>query len=128
MYSEMLLEHFRAPRNVGRLRNPDAVGEAEDAGCGDLVRLHLRVVDGRVAEARFQTYGCGPSIAASSLLTELVEALRVDELDRLTAETVERALGGLPDDRRHAATVAIEALRAAATHYRRTRTGVVDRV
>jgi NifU-like protein involved in Fe-S cluster formation len=128
MYSETLLEHFRAPRNVGLMRNPDAVGEAEDGSCGDLVRFSLRVTDGRVAEARFQTFGCGPSIAAASLLTELVAGLRIDELDRLTAEAVERALGGLPDDRRHAAAVAIGALRAAAAQYRGARTGVVDRV
>jgi NifU-like protein involved in Fe-S cluster formation len=100
------------------MRQPDAVGEHEDAGCGDLARFYLRVTDGRVAEARFQTYGCGPSIAASSLLTELVQGRAIDALDELTPDVVERALGGLPPERRHAAALAVGALHAAATQYR----------
>jgi nitrogen fixation NifU-like protein len=128
VYSETLLEHFRAPRNVGLMRDPDAVGEAQAESCGDLARIYLRVTDERVAETRFQTYGCGPSIAAASLLTELVQGLRVDELDRVTPETVEQALGGLPEDRRHAARLAVDALRGAVAHYRRARTGGPDRV
>ncbi len=128
MYSATLLEHFRAPRNVGMMRHPDAVGESEDGSCGDLARFYLRVAGGRVLEARFQTYGCGPSIAASSLVTELVQGRPVEELDKLTAGAIERALGGLPEDRRHAATLAVEAIRAAAAHYRRSRAEEVSRV
>jgi len=118
MYSETVIEHFRAPRNVGMMRSPDAVGESQDATCGDLARFHLRVVDGRVAEARFQTYGCGPSIAASSLATELARGRPVAALTELTAAVVEHALGGLPEDRRHAATLVVDALHAAAAQYR----------
>ena len=128
MYSEILLEHFRSPRNVGLMRDADAVGQAEDPSCGDLARFYLRVRDGRVAEARFQTYGCGPSIAASSLVTELVPGQTVEELDGLTAEQLERALGGLPEDRRHAATVAVAAIRAAGAEYRARRAQEVSRV
>jgi nitrogen fixation protein NifU and related proteins len=117
MYSETVIEHFRAPRNVGMMRSPDAVGESQDATCGDLARFHLRVIDGRVAEARFQTYGCGPSIAASSLATQLAQGRPVAELAELTAAVVEQALGGLPEDRRHAATLVVEALHAAAAQY-----------
>ena len=128
MYSETLLEHFRAPRNAGMMRNADAVGESQDGSCGDLARFHLRVLDGRVVEARFQTYGCGPSIAASSLATELIQGRTVEELAGLTPAAVEAALGGLPDDRRHAASLVVDALRAAAAHYRAARTGEVSRV
>jgi nitrogen fixation protein NifU and related proteins len=117
-YSETLLDHFRAPRNVGMMRDADAVGESQDPSCGDLARFYLRVVEGRVAEARFQTYGCGPSIAASSLATELIQDRPVDELTGLTAAAVEAALGGLPMERRHAASLVVGALRAAAAHYR----------
>jgi len=127
-YSEIVLDHFRAPRNVGMMRSPDAVGESEDGSCGDLARLFLRVVDGRVAEARFQTYGCGPSIAASSLATELARGRSVEELPALTAEALERALGGLPPDRRHAASLAVGALHAAAAHYLGARGREVSRV
>ncbi|MGH7267557.1 MAG: iron-sulfur cluster assembly scaffold protein [Candidatus Rokuibacteriota bacterium] len=118
MYSEVLVDHFRAPRNAGMMRHADAVGEGEDPSCGDLARFYLRVADGRVAEARFQTYGCGPSIAASSLLTELVKGGSLDDLDRLTPEAVEQALGGLPEDRRHAASLVVMAIQAAASSYR----------
>lgn len=118
MYSETLLDHFRAPRNVGMMRSADAVGESEDPTCGDLARFCLRIVEGRIAEARFQTYGCGPSIAASSIATELVQGRAWTELPGLSPEAVERALGGLPPDRRHAATLVVAALRAAGTDYR----------
>ncbi len=128
MYSETLLEHFRTPRNAGMMRNADAVGESQDGSCGDLARFHLRVLDGRVVEARFQTYGCGPSIAASSLATELVQGRTVEELAGLTPAAVEAALGGLPDDRRHAADLVVDALRAAVAHYRAARTREVSRV
>lgn len=116
-YSETLLDHFRAPRNVGLMRNPDALGESRDSTCGDLARFYLRVADGRVVEARFQTYGCGPSIAASSLATELARGRAVNELAALTPAVVETALGGLPDERRHAASLVADALHAAAAHY-----------
>jgi nitrogen fixation NifU-like protein len=128
MYSPTLIDHFRAPRNVGMMRDADAVGESEDGACGDLTRFYLRIRDGKVTEARFQTYGCGPSIAAASLATELVQDRPVDELASLTAEAVERALGGLPDDRRHAASVVVDALHAAAAHYRAGRPREVNRV
>ena len=118
MYSETLLDHFRMPRNAGMMRNPDAVGESEDSSCGDLARFYLRIEGDLVREARFQTYGCGPSIAPSSVATELVRDRPVATLSELTAETVETALGGLPDDRRHAATMVVDALRGALRHYR----------
>jgi nitrogen fixation NifU-like protein len=127
-YSETLLDHFRAPRNVGMMRHADAVGESRDGSCGDLARFYLRIAEGRIAEARFQTYGCGPSIAASSLATELVQGRAVDELPALSAAAVEAALGGLPDDRRHAASLVVEALHAAARQYGEARRSEVSRV
>ena len=96
------------------MREPDAVGEGEYAGCGDLARVFLRVRDGRVAEARFQAYGCGPTIAAASAVSELIALRPVDDLLHLKPEEVERALDGLPDDRKHAAEVVADAVRAAA--------------
>lgn len=121
MYSETVLDHFRAPRNAGMMRHPDAVGESEDPTCGDLARFYLRVEEGRVTEARFQTYGCGPSIAASSLATELVQGRGLEAIGGLTPAGMEQALGGLPADRRHAAQLVVDALRAAAAQYRQYR-------
>jgi nitrogen fixation NifU-like protein len=113
-YSPTLIEHFRHPRNAGMMRDPDGVGESEYPECMDLARVYLRVRAGRVAEARFQTYGCGPTIAASSAATELIQGLAVEELLELSDARVEAAVGGLPADRAHAAQVVTAAIRAAA--------------
>jgi nitrogen fixation NifU-like protein len=112
-YSPTLVDHFLNPRNAGLMRAPDGVGEDEYAGCGDLTRFFLRVRDGRAVELRFQTYGCGPTIAAASVASELCRGRTVDDLAQLKAEEVEGALEWLPDDRRHAAEVVAGALRAA---------------
>ena len=113
-YSATLIDHFRNPRNAGMMRDPDGVGEGEYTECMDLARFYLRVENGRVREARFQTYGCGPTIAASSAATELAAGQRLEELARLTEFSVEAAVGGLPDERRHAAVVVAMAMQAAA--------------
>ncbi|HBH04514.1 MAG TPA: hypothetical protein DDZ42_21815 [Candidatus Rokubacteria bacterium] len=113
-YSATLVDHFLNPRNAGMMQAPDGVGEDEYEGCGDLTRFFLRVRDGRAVEVRFQTYGCGPTIAAASVASELARGRAVEELSQVKADEIEAALDGLPDDRRHAAEVAAAALRAAA--------------
>lgn len=113
-YSDTLVEHFRNPRNVGIMREPDGVGEAEDPTCMDIARFYLRVRDGHITEARFQTYGCGPTIAASSAASELITDAPLGEAVALGGDRVEAAVGGLPEDRRHAAEVVAAAIRAAA--------------
>jgi nitrogen fixation NifU-like protein len=113
-YSQTLVDHFLNPRNAGLMRDPDGVGEDEYAGCGDLARVFLKAGGGLVTDARFQTYGCGPTIAAASAASELVAGRPLDDIAHLKAAEVERAVDGLPDDRKHAAEVVAGALRAAA--------------
>ena len=113
-YSPTLIDHFRNPRNAGIMRNPDGVGEGEYKDCMDLVRFHLRVEDGKVTEARFQAYGCGPTIAAASAASEVAAGCTLEALLAVEAARVEAAVGGLPEPRRHAADVAALGLRAAA--------------
>jgi len=113
-YSATLVEHFLNPRNAGLMRNADGTGSEEYDGCGDLTRFYLRVHGGCLAEARFQAYGCGPTIAAASVATELAAGRTVEALTLLKAQEIEDALDGLPDDRKHAAEVAAGAMRAAA--------------
>jgi nitrogen fixation NifU-like protein len=110
----VLVDHFLNPRNAGLMREPDGVGADEYDGCGDLARFFLRVRDGVATEVRFQTYGCGPTIAAASVASELVIGRAVADLAGLKAREVEDALDGLPDDRKHAADVVAGAVRAAA--------------
>jgi nitrogen fixation protein NifU and related proteins len=116
-YSATLVDHFLHPRNAGLMHDPDAVGEDEYAGCGDLARFFLRVRQHRAAEVRFQSYGCGPTIAAASAGSELAAGRPLAELAELRAADVEQALDGLPDDRKHAADVVAGALRKAARDY-----------
>jgi nitrogen fixation NifU-like protein len=113
-YSATVIDHFLNPRNAGLMREPDAVGQGEYEGCGDLARFFLRVRGGQATEVRFQAYGCGPTIAAASLASELVTGRAVGDLLHVKPEEIERALDGLPADRRHAADVVTQALRAAA--------------
>jgi len=116
-YSETLIDHFRNPRNAGMMRDPDGVGEDTFDGCGDLARFYLRVVDGRVDDVRFQTYGCGPTIAASSAGSELAAGRAVSDLLSLSEQDVIAAVGGLPDERLHAAQIVAGAIRAAARDF-----------
>lgn len=113
-YSAALVEHFLHPRNAGLMRDPDGAGEDEFEGCGDLARVFLRVRDGRAVEVRFQSYGCGPTIAAASAASELIGGRAVEDLVNLKAREIEDVLDGLPDDRKHAAEVVAGAVRAAA--------------
>jgi nitrogen fixation protein NifU and related proteins len=113
-YSAALLDHFRNPRNAGMMREPDGVGEGEYEECMDLARFYLRVREGRVTEARFQAYGCGPTLAACSAGTEVATGTRLEELAQIPEARIEDAVGGLPAERRHAAAVVTLALQAAA--------------
>src|SRR5262249_56375860 len=98
-YSPTLVDHFLNPRNAGLMRDADGSGSDEYDGCGDLTRFYLRVRDGRLAEARFQAYGCGPTIAAASVATELAVGRPLEDLPLLKAPEIEGALDGLPGAR-----------------------------
>ena len=113
-YSPTLVDHFLNPRNAGLMRDADGSGSDEYDGCGDLTRFYLRTREGRLVQARFQAYGCGPTIAAASAATELAAGRPLEDLTLLLAREIEDALDGLPEDRKHAAEVAAGAMRAAA--------------
>lgn len=113
-YSATLIDHFRNPRNAGAMREPDGVGEDTFEECGDLARFYLKVADGRVVDVRFQTYGCGATIAASSAGSELLAGRPLAEALALGDGEITRAVDGLPPERAHAARVVAGAIRAAA--------------
>jgi nitrogen fixation NifU-like protein len=110
--NEKILEHFRNPHNAGNLAEPSAVVEVANPVCGDTMRLSVRVQDGRVAEARFKTQGCVASIAAGSVLTDLLTGRSSLEAREITASTISEALGELPPATMHAAELAMDALTA----------------
>ena len=113
MYSETVLRHLDAPRNVGEPDGANARGEATNPVCGDLLQLFLRVEADRIAAAGFLAQGCPPSIAAGSVLTELVADRTIAEARALTPRDVRAALERLPRNKEHCAVLAIDALRAA---------------
>jgi len=112
VYTETAIEHMRNPRNAGLISNPD--GQARMTGlCGDTMEIWLRVRDGIIEQATFWTDGCGTTIAAGSMATELAKGKRVAEAFRIVQQDVLDALGGLPDDSVHCALLAANTLREA---------------
>ena len=112
-YSAKLTNHLSDPRNAGELVNADAAAEETNPVCGDRLRLTLQLREGRIEAARFLAYGCPPTLACGSALTEMIEGLPIDDALRLTTEDIARALDGLPARKKHAAALAIETLRSA---------------
>jgi nitrogen fixation NifU-like protein len=110
--NEKILEHFRNPHNAGNLADASAVVEVSNPVCGDTMRLSVRMRDGRVAEARFKAQGCVASIAAGSVLTDLLADRSLRDAHEIKAGAISRALGELPPGTMHAAELAIDALTA----------------
>jgi nitrogen fixation NifU-like protein len=117
MYSEQVMEHFRNPRNVGEIENPDGIGHVGNPVCGDIMELYIKVEDGIIVDAKFKTFGCGAAIATSSMVTELVKGKRVSEALKISNRAVAEALGGLPPIKMHCSVLAEEALKSAIDDY-----------
>ncbi len=116
-YSEIVLDHARNPRNMGPLEDANARGYQMNPVCGDTLALMLRIEDGKIAAARFQTEGCTASLATSSLITEMVTGLTIEDALALTHEDVSEEIGGLPSSKLHSAALVIDALRRAIASY-----------
>jgi nitrogen fixation NifU-like protein len=112
MYSSKLLDHFQHPRNAGELPDADIRVEVENPACGDILRLAVKVADGRISEIRFKAKGCVPAMACASALTELVRGKTLAETRALSRDDVIQAVGGVPEASTHAGHLAIEALTA----------------
>ena len=116
-YSERVMEHFRNPRNVGEMKDPDGIGHVGNPTCGDIMELYIKVKDGVITDAKFKTFGCGAAIATSSMVTELVKGKTIEEALRLSNDAVAEALGGLPPVKMHCSVLAEEALKSAIDDY-----------
>ena len=116
-YTEMVMEHFKNPRNVGVIAEPDGVGKVGNPVCGDLMEMMIKVCDGHIVDIKFRTFGCGAAIATSSIATEMVMGKSLEEASQLTRQQVAEALGGLPPQKMHCSNLAAEALRAALEDY-----------
>ncbi len=118
MYSDLVMEHFRNPRNVGEIPDADGVGMVGNPVCGDVMKMMIKVLDDRIADIKFQTFGCGAAIATSSIATEIVKGKTLEEALSLSNKAVAEALGGLPPAKMHCSNLAADAIHKAIEDYR----------
>ena len=117
LYSEKVMDHFRHPRNVGKMEDADGVGEVGNPVCGDIMKIYIKVKEGVISDAKFNTFGCGSAIATSSMATEMIKGKPIEEALLLSNRAVVEALDGLPPQKLHCSVLAEEAVKAALEDY-----------
>jgi len=117
MYSEKVIEHFTNPRNMGELPDADAVGQAGNPVCGDLIWIYIKVHDDRIVDIRFKTFGCAAAIATSSMITEMAKGKTLKDALKITRADVADSLEGLPPIKMHCSNLAAEGLHKAIEAY-----------
>jgi NifU-like protein len=119
-YNKKVMEYFLHPVNAGEIENPDGVGEEGSLACGDMLKLTFKLgKDGRIADVKFKTFGCASAIASSSVMTEMVKGLTLEEASKITNKDIVDKLGGLPEQKMHCSVMGMEALQAAIANYRK---------
>jgi nitrogen fixation NifU-like protein len=118
-YTDIVLEHFRHPRNVGKIENPDGKATEGSPACGDMVSVYIKVDPKKntIADVKFESYGCASNIATGSIITELAKGKTLDEAKNITWQEASEALGGLPKIKAHCSVLAVEGLRSAIQNY-----------
>ncbi|MDP3998049.1 MAG: Fe-S cluster assembly scaffold protein NifU [bacterium] len=123
MYSDLVMDHFKNPRNMGEITNADGVGQVGNPVCGDIMKMYIKVgkKDGKeyIEDVKFQTLGCGAAIATSSMVTEMVKGKTLEEAGVVTNEAVAEALGGLPPVKMHCSNLAADAVQSAIDDFRK---------
>ncbi len=117
MYTDKVLEHFSDPHNVGEVENPDGVGQVGNPICGDVMKITIKVKDGRIADVKFRTLGCAAAIATSSITTDMAMGKTLEEAQAITRQQVADALGGLPTNKLHCSNLAAQGLHVAIKDY-----------
>lgn len=117
MYTEIVMDHFRNPRNVGSMENADGVGQVGNPKCGDIMKIYLKINDEIIEDVKFETFGCGSAIASSSMATELIKGKSINEAVEFTNKAVIEALGGLPPVKVHCSVLAEQAVKSALYDY-----------
>jgi nitrogen fixation NifU-like protein len=126
-YPKFLMEHFQNPRNVGEISDPDGVGTVGNASCGDIMQMYIKVNGNRISEATFKTFGCGAAIATSSILTERIKGVTLDEALKISEETATEVLSQLPKEKIPCFTLATDALKLAIEECRCKQAGVHEK-
>jgi nitrogen fixation NifU-like protein len=117
-YSEKVMNHFRHPKNMGEIKNPDGVGTVGNPVCGDLMTIYIKVKKDIITDIKFKTFGCAAAIATSSMITELAKGKTLDEAEHITRDTVAHELDGLPPVKMHCSNLAADALKEAIKNYK----------
>ena len=117
IYSDKVMDHFSNPRNVGTLPDANGVGQVGNPVCGDMMTFYIKVKDGRLADIKFQTFGCGAAIAVSSMVSEMALGKTLDEAMAITNDSVAEELGGLPKNKMHCSNLGADALHKAIESY-----------
>ena len=117
LYSEVVMDHFMNPRNVGTIENADGIGEVGNAKCGDIMKIYLKIENDIIVDVKFETFGCGSAIASSSMATEMIKGKSIQDAMTLTNKAVAEALDGLPLHKMHCSVLAEEAIKNALKDY-----------
>jgi len=112
-YTELVLKHFRSPKNIGKIKNADAKATEGSVMCGDMMTMYLKTKNNIIKDAKFESYGCAANIATASILTTMIRGKTVEQAEKLTWEDIIKQLGGLPPLKFHCSSLAIETLRSA---------------
>ncbi len=123
MYTKTVMDHFKSPRNVGVIEDPDGVGEVGNPLCGDMMSIYLKVKEERIEDIKFQTFGCGAAIAVSSMLTEMAKGKTLEEAKKISNKDVAEALEGLPKNKLHCSNLGADALHMAIKDYEDRKAG-----
>jgi len=117
LYTDIVMDHFSNPRNVGEIKDADGVGEVGNIQCGDIMKIYIKVENDVITDCKFKTFGCGSAIASSSVTTEMVIGKTIEEALELTNKDVVQQLGGLPSVKVHCSVLAEDALKVAIYNY-----------
>jgi nitrogen fixation protein NifU and related proteins len=117
MYTDLVMDHFTNPRNVGEIEDADGVGQIGNPVCGDVMRISIAVQGDHIADVKFKTFGCGAAVATSSMVTEMVKGKTLEEAADISNKAVAEALGGLPPNKMHCSNLAADALHLAIQDY-----------
>jgi nitrogen fixation NifU-like protein len=127
IYTEKVINHFKKPHNQGQIKNADAVGEAGNPVCGDVMKIYLKIAKQKtkdkrqldiIKDVKFETLGCAAAIAVSSALTDMVKGKTIDQALKITKDQIVKDLGGLPAPKIHCSMLGVEALHAAIKNYK----------
>lgn len=129
-YSDLVLEHFKHPRNVGEMEDPDGKATEGSPACGDMVSVYIKVDEETrtITDIKFQSYGCASNIATGSIITELAKGKTLEEAKKITWKEASEALGGLPPIKAHCSVLAVEGLRSAIRDYEERHGLVTEKV